>query len=90
VDPLLRCMQGRKREKKLTAKLKNPIDKKHGLHTFYKAHSEINQSGELVVEILSGQESFKMKPLLTANCWAVLSDAREYQQHELIEIYQDI
>ncbi len=90
VNPLLRSIQGQALEKPLHAKLKDPINKKHSLHTFYKAHSQISPSGELIVDILSGQESFKMKPLLTANCWAALSEAKEYQQHELIEIYQDI
>ncbi len=87
VDPLLRSLHGRELEKPVVAKLKAPIEKKHNLHTFYKAHTEVNQSGELIVEILSGQESFKMKPLLTANCWAALCAPKVYQQHELVEIY---
>lgn len=87
VDPLIRKMHGRTLEQTQVAKLKEPLYKKHGLYTFYKAHSRINQSGELIVEIVSGQESFKMKPLLSANCWAALGEAKEYQQHELVDIY---
>jgi molybdopterin molybdotransferase len=90
VKPLLRSMQGRALEKTLHAKLKNPLNKKHNLHTFYKAHIQVNSLGELIVDILSGQESFKMKPLLTANCWAALCEAKEYHQHELIDVYEEI
>jgi molybdopterin molybdotransferase len=88
--PLLRHMQGRIIEKTVPAKLNTPIQKKHDLLTFYKAFTHINQHGECMVDILPGQESFKMKPLLTANCWAVLDEKKEYQQHVLINIYQGI
>jgi molybdopterin molybdotransferase len=88
--PLIYQLHGRTIEKPIIAKLNTPIQKKHRLHTFYKAFSHVNSQGECMVNILSDQESFKMKPLLTANCWAVLQDERDYAQHEYIHIYQDI
>ncbi|MGA2654969.1 MAG: molybdopterin molybdotransferase MoeA [Gammaproteobacteria bacterium] len=85
--PLLGKLSNKPCDKIISAKLKSSIQKKHDLHTFYKAYFEINSEGECTVDILSGQESFKMQPLLAANCWAILQEQKDYQQHELVKVY---
>ena len=74
VVPLLRHMQGMSIEKPLTARLLTPHPKKQGWRIFCKACLSISAEEKLQVEILKGQESFKIHPLLAANCWAVFAE----------------
>ncbi len=88
VYPLLRHLQGLEQEKSIRAKLTTDFEKQNTLQFLTKAHWQINSTGESEVTILDGQESFRIKSLLTANCWAVLPEAsRLYTTHELISIY---
>jgi len=79
VVPALRQMQGLPAEEFLTAKLREPMGKKQGLRFFAKALASCSDSGQLEVEVLPGQESFKISPLMTANCWLIADEAT----HEL-------
>lgn len=89
VYPLLRKLRAMTPEKPLTAKLTDAVTKKPGLHTFCKAIYESDDSGQLKVNLLKDQESFKIKPLLAMNCWAVLDGSRsDYQANDLINIYE--
>jgi len=74
VEPYLRAIQGARPELGTLFKLKSRIKKPEGLRCFFKAVSFI-EDGNALVEILPGQESFKVSPLLTANSWAVLPEA---------------
>lgn len=71
VVPALRRMRGLPAEIYATATLNDTHHKKEGLTFFAKAHAHTNAAGELKVDILPGQESFKIKPLMQANCWAI-------------------
>lgn len=72
--PLLRHLQGLGKEMPVRANLTAPYRKKPGLRFFAKAHLATTEDGQLQVEILHGQESFKIQPLLKANGWAVLPE----------------
>ena len=74
VIPSLRQMQGLPDETYLTARLKSPVKKKQGLRFFGKAQAMGNAEGQLEVELLPGQESFKISPLMTANCWLIAEE----------------
>jgi molybdopterin molybdotransferase len=74
VIPALRQMQGLPEENYLTAQLKSPVRKKQGLRFFAKAAAMSNAEGQLGVEVLPGQESFKISPLMTANCWLIAEE----------------
>lgn len=88
VYPLLRQLSGLQPEKPIKARLSHGTTKKLGFHSFLKASFQINQSGAAEVSLLPGQESFKIFPMIHANCWAVLEEAREsYQSNELIDVY---
>ncbi len=70
----LRRLQGRVAEQFHPATSKTGLEKKKGLRFFAKGRAEVNSEGQLVVEILPGQESFKISPLMEANCWAVIEE----------------
>jgi len=74
VVPALRAMQGLAAEEYLTAKLKQSVGKKPGLRFFAKAHATTDATGQIEVTALPGQESFKISPLMTANCWLIAEE----------------
>ena len=85
--PLLRALTGLEPEKPLTARLKTSHYKSHPYRFFAKASAAQSKTG-LEVEILKGQQSFKMKPILEANCWAIVEENQlELDSGETIEIY---
>jgi molybdopterin molybdotransferase len=71
VTPALRRMRGLAPERFPTARLASKHHKKPGLKFFAKAHATTDPGGVLRVDILPGQESFKISPLMRANCWLV-------------------
>ena len=74
VEPYLRALLGQQPEFGQLMTLKNGIKKPDGLRCFFKAQCFL--SGEnSTVEVLVGQESFKVSPLLAANAWVVLPEA---------------
>ena len=75
VSPLLRSILGRPQEQPLSASLiEGCAAKKEGLRCFYKARLD-HCDGQLALHLLQGQESFKVQPLLCANCWAVIPES---------------
>jgi len=88
VVPLLYHMQGMKSEGAVTARLLMPSPKKKGLRFFKKAHVSVAYGGKLHLDILKGQESFKIHPLLQANCWASFTEDQSGNEvGESIEVY---
>lgn len=74
VEPALRAMLGRPRERPLRVPLANAVRKKPGFRLFQKAALRIDRDGRAGVTLLPGQESFRIRPLLDANAWAVLPE----------------
>ncbi len=72
VEPALRAQMGQPPEQVLRLPLAEPVQKKAGLRCFFKAHMGLDADGRLHVRVLQGQESFRIRPLLAANAWAVL------------------
>ncbi len=80
VMPLLDALMGRARRAVMTAPLGNDFTKKQGLTMFAKA-----RLGAGKIEILGGQQSFRLAPLLAANGWAVLpADAGGMQAGDVV------
>ncbi len=71
VIPALLRMQNMPPENYPSARLMKDMRKKPGMAFFAKAHVEADSSGQLLVHALPGQESFKINPLMRANCWIV-------------------
>ncbi len=92
VLPLLAHIEGRNilsssLSRPLIAKLEQSYPKKQGFRFFLKAKAHIDKEGGIKVKILSGQQSFKIHPLLEANCWASLSPKQKGERGEKVEIY---
>ena len=71
VRPLLRRLRGQSDEHYPKLPLHNAARGKAGLQGFMKARV-CSKAGVLGVEILPGQESFKLLPLVQANAWALI------------------
>ncbi|MCW9017442.1 MAG: molybdopterin molybdotransferase MoeA, partial [Kangiellaceae bacterium] len=72
VSHLILRLQGKPQEKPIATICINGKDKKQGFRTIWKARASANKNAQVETEILDGQESFKIKPLVSANGWAVL------------------
>ena len=72
VMPFIRNNFGIKQAPTQFAILQNTVKKARGLQCFYKAFVTTNATGQLLLTVLPGQESFKMSSLLDSNCWAIL------------------
>jgi len=86
VYPLIRQIQNLSPELLPNAVLTSTQKKKSGFKFFRKAYAYCDESGQLKVDILEGQESFKIHSLLQANCWAILTEKEEITAGEVIKI----
>lgn len=60
-------------------------NKKKGMTFFLKAKSFMNENCQLYADLLHGQESFKMQPLLEANGFVILEDnIEEYTENQKV------
>jgi molybdopterin molybdotransferase len=76
--PLLCALCGISPENERPAQLELPVKKKPGLRFFQKAKLWTDDAGQCRVRILDGQESFKIRPMLEMNCWAILDEEQEH------------
>ena len=80
-----------KQEKPFKAKLKNSYSKKKNFTRFLKSKVVINNKGTAEVEILKGQESFRIKSFTKANAWALFRSGKSaFKKGELIECFSPL
>jgi molybdopterin molybdotransferase len=77
VIPALRAMQGMCAEVFTPAICSEAVRSRGQLRFFAKAHRTVDSEARSRVEILPGQESFRIGTLLKANCWAVIPERSE-------------
>lgn len=77
VVPALRALLGLPAERLPAARLASPVRNKRGLTFFAKAVVIAGPDAILGVDVLPGQESFRIGPLLRANAWAVVPEGTE-------------
>lgn len=88
VSHLISLLLNMPRERPLKSKLKSQRSKKKGFTNILKADARIDENASLVSDILNGQESFKIHPLIDANGWLVLDSEREsIDAQELTDFY---
>lgn len=88
VEPALRAMSGQAPEQPLRIALKADFAKPAALRFHARARVGWNGAGGLEVEILPGQDSFRMMPMLQANAWAVIPEGRAGAvRGEPVEVY---
>ncbi|HET6782233.1 MAG TPA: molybdopterin-binding protein, partial [Pseudoxanthomonas sp.] len=86
--PLLRAMLGMPAETPLRASLAAPIRVAGGFRHFLKARLHQGADSGLVVELLEGQQSYRMGSLLQANAWVVLPEsAGEWVAGAMVECW---
>lgn len=74
IMPLLRRLLGLPDETPSYARLDAPYTKKGPLRLFLKARMTLTKESNATLTVLSGQESFKIAPLLQTNAWAVFDE----------------
>ncbi len=85
---MIRQLVGLGKEQPIKASLVSAHRNTSGLRFFSKGQATYNAQGQLVAKILPGQESFKISPLVKANCWIDLNKTTaEYEQREIVNIF---
>lgn len=88
VEPALRVLLGMAAEKPLRAPLAAAFHKRAPLQFLLKGRLHADDGGQLQARILTGQESFRMAPLLLANAWIVVPEAMATPQAgDMLEIF---
>jgi molybdopterin molybdotransferase len=87
VEPALRVMLGLPREAPWRVPLAAGYAKKPRLRFHLKARVALDAQGHLSVQVLEGQESYRIRPLAEANAWAVVPvEATELPAGTLVEV----
>jgi molybdopterin molybdotransferase len=88
VYPYLLNTLGVKIEKPFIAKLKNKFSKRKNFTRFVKARLTSTNDGKLEIEVLKGQESYKIKSFVQSNVWGVFKSGKlNFKKGDLIECY---
>ena len=75
-------------EKPIKAILKNSFEKKNNLTRFIKSKINTTKDGKLEVELLSGQESFRINSFVRSNIWAVLPHGQtKFKEGQIIDCF---
>tara|TARA_B100001996_G_scaffold365811_1_gene335994 strand:- start:110 stop:1339 length:1230 start_codon:yes stop_codon:yes gene_type:complete len=84
----IRILQGRALEKPIASKNSLNYKKSEKFCLFAKAIAHVDEDGQIHTEVMTGQESFKVKPFRDANCWAMIPEGIEtIKKGEAISIY---
>ncbi len=88
VYPYLRMILNMNAEKPFKARLKKKYLKKKKFTKFLKSKVIVNNKGMLEIEVLKGQESFKIKSFTQANAWAFFKSGKSaFKKGELIDCF---
>lgn len=88
VEPALRAMLGLPPERPWQVPLAAAFTKKPRLHFYLKSRVEINAQGQLLATALTGQESYRIRPLADANAWVGIPvDAMTLEEGTLVDTY---
>jgi len=91
VYPYLLNILGIKGEKPFKAKLKNDYSKNKNISRFIKARLTSTIDGKLELEVLKGQESFRIKSFVESNVWGLFKYGQSnFKKGELIDCYSPI
>ena len=91
VYPYLLNILGVKTEKPFKAILKNDYSKSKKIIRFLKAKLTSTNDGKLELQVLKGQESFRIKSFVESNVWGLFKDEKSmFKKGELIDCYSPI
>ena len=88
VYPYIRSLLGIKEEISFKVRLKNEFRKKNDFTRFVKSKLSTTKNGKLEVEILKGQESFRIKSFIQSNIWVMLPAGKErFKKGETVDCF---
>jgi len=88
VEPSLRALTGMAPERPLRVPLAAAYRKRAPLRFHLKGRVAVDGAGRLQAQVLPGQESFRILPLLAANAWIVVPEAAEAPEAgDLVDVY---
>ena len=91
VYPYLLHILGVKEERPFKLKLKSKYFKNKKIIRFLKARLTSTHDGKLEIEVLKGQESFRIKSFVESNIWGLFKDGKSnFKKGELIDCYSPI
>ena len=75
-------------EKPIKAKLKNNFIKNKNFTRFAKSKLSTTKDGKIEVQILKGQESFRIKPFVKSNIWTLLPAGKsKFKKGEIVQCF---
>ncbi|MCK7593186.1 molybdopterin molybdotransferase MoeA [Pseudomarimonas salicorniae] len=87
VEPWIRRALGLPEERPLRLPLHAALPARGGFRFHLKARLCLDAGARLGVEILPGQESFRLAPMLEANCWAIIpADSPDLEAGSPVEV----
>ncbi len=88
VYPYIQNILNLNSEKPIKAILKNSFEKKSNLTRFIKSKLNTTKNGKLEVELLPGQESFRINSFVKSNIWAVLPNGQsKFKKGQIIDCF---
>ena len=88
VIPYIENILGLSSEKPVRGILKNSFLKKKAFTRFAKSKLTTTKDGKIEVEILKGQESFRVKSFIKSNIWALLPAGRsQFKKGEIVDCF---
>jgi len=88
VYPYLESLLGIEEEKPIKAILKNGFTKKENFTRFVKSKFNTTKDGKINVEILKGQESFRIKSFVKSNIWTVLPSGKsKFKKNQIVDCF---
>ena len=88
VFPYILNILGLNLERSIKSKLKNSFIKKKEFTRFVKSKLSTTKDGKLEVEILKGQESFRIKPFVKSNIWVLLPAGKtKFKKGDIVDCF---
>ena len=88
VIPYIAHILGQTREKPIRGVLKNSFIKKKKFTRFAKSKLSTTKNGKILVEILKGQESFRIKSFVNSNIWTLLPAGKsKFKKGETVDCF---
>jgi molybdopterin molybdotransferase len=88
VFPYIEYILGLNEENPLKAVLKNNFSKKKNFTRFAKSKLNTTKNGKIEVEILQGQESFRIKSFVKSNIWTLLPSGKSnFKKGEIVDCF---
>ena len=88
VFPYIKYILGLSEEKPIKATLKSNFFKKKNFTRFAKSKLNTTKNGKIEVEVLQGQESFRIKSFVKSNIWALLPSGKSnFKKGEIVDCF---